>query len=255
MTADLRTQYAKDRLTIHHALRSQPSVGGAADTIRATLLSRDIRNDWSDLLMRYYTNAAYESAGNQQDYLARTFDAPLTSSAEDDVKSAVVLRSHQYAIPRADGILDATARFIAQGIARQRGHKRTTAPAKPKTLPDDFSITNLDDLDQYIDFVYEGFTGQTASTLADHESATAGNGGQFIGASLMEGLTLEKVWSSVGDARTRPWHADMDGVSTSMDEPFNVDGEDMMYPLDDALGASGKNLYGCRCTTYYQPAS
>jgi hypothetical protein len=68
----------------------------------------------------------------------------------------------------------------------------------------------------------------------------------------MGGADLEKTWYATEDKVTRPWHSDVDGTSVALDEPFEVDGEYLMYPLDDSLGATASNIYNCRCTTYYQ---
>lgn len=53
-----------------------------------------------------------------------------------------------------------------------------------------------------------------------------------------------KVWVTVGDEAVRPAHRDADGQQVDMDQPFNVDGENLMYPRD--VGSPG-NTYNCRC--------
>lgn len=63
------------------------------------------------------------------------------------------------------------------------------------------------------------------------------------------GIILGKVWLSVSDARTRPWHAQAAedySEPIPLDEPFIVDGEEMDAPGD--TNASGHNLYNCRCS-------
>lgn len=67
-----------------------------------------------------------------------------------------------------------------------------------------------------------------------------------------DGLVLRKYWIATPGPRTRPWHAEAGAMYSKdkaipMDEPFVVDGENMMFP-GDATEASGKNLYNCRCT-------
>lgn len=65
------------------------------------------------------------------------------------------------------------------------------------------------------------------------------------------GVIVAKKWISVSDGRTRDWHADAgfeygdDESAIPVDEPFVVNGEDMMYP--GAAGASPENVYNCRC--------
>jgi uncharacterized protein with gpF-like domain len=65
------------------------------------------------------------------------------------------------------------------------------------------------------------------------------------------GLTLRKQWIATQDARTRTLdsgdfdHADMDGVTVGMDEPFDVDGDLLDFP-GDPNGQPG-NVINCRC--------
>ncbi len=68
-------------------------------------------------------------------------------------------------------------------------------------------------------------------------------------AAVLAGITLTKTWIAVMDDTTRPAHADADGQTVGVDEPFNVDGDELEYPGDDA-GDPG-NVINCRCTTVY----
>lgn len=63
------------------------------------------------------------------------------------------------------------------------------------------------------------------------------------------GVVMGKVWLSVSDGRTRPWHAqaaDDYADPIPLDEPFIVNGEEMEEPGDPS--ASGMNTYNCRCS-------
>lgn len=86
-----------------------------------------------------------------------------------------------------------------------------------------------------------------ASNLGTHEAA------QTTVATL--NLTLSKVWVAVQDNRTRPWHRAADGQKRGLDEYFQVEGEELLYPGDWAHGASPDNLINCRCTVGYQVAT
>jgi uncharacterized protein with gpF-like domain len=59
------------------------------------------------------------------------------------------------------------------------------------------------------------------------------------------GVTLKKQWLSTIDDRTRDTHADLDGVTIDLDEPFEVDGD-----TGDAPGqfSDPANNINCRCT-------
>lgn len=60
------------------------------------------------------------------------------------------------------------------------------------------------------------------------------------------GIRLQKEWLATLDDRTRDEHRALDGQKVDIDEPFTVDGQDIMYPGDPA--AEGYLVYGCRCT-------
>lgn len=55
------------------------------------------------------------------------------------------------------------------------------------------------------------------------------------------------TWDATLDELTRPHHYLADGLTVPIDEPFIIDGEMMMFPGDDSLGATAKNLINCRC--------
>ncbi|MGN9430655.1 phage minor head protein, partial [Enterococcus faecium] len=61
------------------------------------------------------------------------------------------------------------------------------------------------------------------------------------------GVPMVKVWSAAHDERTRVAHAEADGQTRPVDEPFEVGGELLRYPGDQANG-SAKNTIQCRCT-------
>jgi uncharacterized protein with gpF-like domain len=78
----------------------------------------------------------------------------------------------------------------------------------------------------------------------------AENAGRQAGAEQLEekGVILNKRWIATNDDRTRDAHMEANGQTVGNDEPFIVGGEELMFPGDDSLGASGWNLYNCRCT-------
>jgi uncharacterized protein with gpF-like domain len=60
------------------------------------------------------------------------------------------------------------------------------------------------------------------------------------------GITLKKEWLASLDERTRDEHRALDGQRVDIDEPFKVDGAEIMFPGDP--NAEGYLVYGCRCT-------
>jgi SPP1 gp7 family putative phage head morphogenesis protein len=61
------------------------------------------------------------------------------------------------------------------------------------------------------------------------------------------GIKLKKEWLATLDNRTRHEHRMLDGQQVAVDEPFKVDGYEIMFPGDPE--AEGFLVWNCRCTT------
>ena len=64
------------------------------------------------------------------------------------------------------------------------------------------------------------------------------------------GIRTRKTWVATLDERTRYAHRELDGQTVDIDEPFEVDGEKIMFPGDP--DADGSMVYNCRCTMISQ---
>ena len=62
------------------------------------------------------------------------------------------------------------------------------------------------------------------------------------------GIDMEREWIATKDHRTRKWHGKADGQRVGMEEAFTIGGEKLMFPGDTSHGASGWNIYNCRCS-------
>lgn len=61
------------------------------------------------------------------------------------------------------------------------------------------------------------------------------------------GIKMQKTWLATLDDRTRDAHAELDGVSVDIDEPFENSIGKIMFPCDPDC-RDGENVYNCRCT-------
>ena len=61
-----------------------------------------------------------------------------------------------------------------------------------------------------------------------------------------DGIIMEREWIATFDERTRAWHADLNGVRVAVDEPWENDYGEIMYPGDPS--AHPANVYNCRCS-------
>jgi len=91
--------------------------------------------------------------------------------------------------------------------------------------------------------------GARATTIARTESQAAAQAGQLEVARNV-GVVMKKVWVSAEDDRTRPAHNEADGQTVDLDEPFIVDGEELMFPGDPS--GSAANIINCRCAVVYK---
>lgn len=97
----------------------------------------------------------------------------------------------------------------------------------------------------------------TAQLLARTTLNGIANGGSLLAAQLVDQASREagepgvggKTWVTAGDERVRETHADADGQTVPVDQPFDVGGEQLMYPGDP--NGSNEEIINCRCTLIY----
>ncbi len=112
-------------------------------------------------------------------------------------------------------------------------------------------------ISQDIKELYAGFSTYRADRIARTEVIAASNLGGRLGAKST-GLVLEKEWIATQDERTRDGadggfdHLSMDGQFSPIDDPWEVGGENLMFPGDSSLGASPGNTINCRCVEGYR---
>jgi len=93
-------------------------------------------------------------------------------------------------------------------------------------------------------------TNNAAEQAKQHEINTIVTTSVVAAEILPTPITIpKKKWSAILDERTRLWHAEADGQVRDFDEPYIVNGELLMHPSDDSLGASPNNIINCRCSS------
>src|SRR5258708_7746591 len=83
-----------------------------------------------------------------------------------------------------------------------------------------------------------------SQVISSTEVVAASNWGSQEAAKASD-LSLDKVWLATNDGHTRPDHREADGQTVGMDEPFEVGGEQLMYPGDISLGAGADQIVNC----------
>jgi len=145
--------------------------------------------------------------------------------------------------------------FISkQGLNKSKLITETTIEKARKIIND--GQDNGDSEQEIADALELGIGGSVAdsraSTIARTETHNAATFAmQETSEEIQEqnGLQMTREWVAVEDDRTREAHAAADGQEVGMDEPFDVDGEELDRPGDE--NGSPENVINCRCTVIY----
>lgn len=137
-------------------------------------------------------------------------------------------------------------RAISRGIDLAYGKRQITSVVTS-------GILQGQSINQMARHLMDRVTGmnQTSAIRAARTAVTqAENAGRQAAADELErkGAILQKRWVATLDNRTRHGHTEAHGQMVDNDKPFMVGGEELMFPGDGSMGASGWNLYQCRCT-------
>ena len=116
---------------------------------------------------------------------------------------------------------------------------------------------SIPEMSRKLSELYDGFKGVRAETIARTETASAMGWGKYQAAKETAsrlGMTLQREWLAVRDARTRPSHVAANGQKIiGMDATYHVGGFVARHPGDPSLPAS--ELINCRCTEIYRDVS
>lgn len=128
-------------------------------------------------------------------------------------------------------------------IMRKLQSEMTTALLKGESIPK---------IAKRLKNVSEGYLSNTIRIARTETTRIENSARQSVGdEGVKKGFNMWKRWSATGDERTRDEHLAADGQEVPNNEPFTVGGEQMMYPGDISLGASGWNTINCRCSINY----
>jgi len=117
-----------------------------------------------------------------------------------------------------------------------------------ENIADDISDDFEDTIEDRLDLISQMETGVAADDgKANEIDALDDTDAEFDDGTSLADYKTQKTWIAILDSQTRPWHRSADGQTVDYDQPYIVDGEELMEPRDDSLGASDENLMGCRC--------
>lgn len=178
-----------------------------------------------------------------------TVGKPFAEAIEEQFKTAVGPTS-----TKAGG--EGWAKGVRAWIAKQAGrkikqiNKTTLAQVRTELAAGAEAGEGALALSKRIDALYlKQIIPNRSETIARTETTTASNVASRE-AAKDTGLDMEKEWIASRDDRVRASHADVDGMSVPIDEPYDVDGEELMFPGDSENG-SVENIANCRCVEGY----
>lgn len=135
-------------------------------------------------------------------------------------------------------------RAIKRGIDLAYGKKQITASITSGILMGNSIGKIADDLQDRIKGMNRSSAIRSARTAVTN-AQNAGRQDTYEAAAKM-GIKVRKRWVATKDERTRTSHRGVDGQTVDYDKPFNVGGEELMFPGDGS--GSAWNVYNCRCT-------
>lgn len=135
-------------------------------------------------------------------------------------------------------------RAVNRGIDLAYGKRQISASVTSSILQGKSIKGMADDLQTRIPTMNRDSAIRTART-AITGAQNAGRQDSYVAAEKM-GIKTRKQWIATKDNRTRHEHGVADGQTVDYDQPFDVGGEDLMFPGDPS--GSPRNVYNCRCT-------
>lgn len=136
----------------------------------------------------------------------------------------------------------ASNRLVGVGDNVWRHVRNATVQAIEQGIPNEALKGNIEAITRFSEY--------RADTIGRTETVSAYvNGDRQAVAALGDNGPVEKAWLATSDARTRESHAEADGQTVGVDEPFVVGGVQMQAPHDP--GAPPEEVVNCRCVVEY----
>ena len=148
-------------------------------------------------------------------------------------------------IPK-DVLTRAAALWVRENGAREAGEITRTSRRNISNQIR-IGIEKRESIDQIADRIrkhYKSVTPARAATIARTEVHAAANFGSLTVASEQR-EPMRKMWVATPDNITRDAHAEMNGQTKLLSDPFTYEGEKLMFPGDSSLGCSAEMVVNC----------
>lgn len=235
----IKTQLADDLTVAAKAMRHTGSQGEADRAVTDALQGQEPK--WRSLLAEIYLSVGMEfassvDAGLEQAFGAKRAKRMAQRGAADSWQGRIADYIQREGGRKIAGINNTTRKRVA--LAVSSGYR--------DGLGSDAIADNIT--------ANAGIASQArALMIARTETLTASNLGSDAAARSF-GIPLDKEWLATADGRTREEHDAANGQTVSMDAPFDVGGDSMMFPGDSSMGAGPDEIINCRCAVVYASA-
>lgn len=223
------------------ALHFDPTNERAADIVRSSR-------------MRFVTEFTREQRATTQLALSRALrtGASFQDAARDFVGSIGLTRTQYASVENYRSLLERQSRAALDRALRDPRFDATVENSIETGVPLSPSQVN-----RMVDRYHDRMLAMRSEAIARTEGLAAVSEArdeamaQLVDAAGFEPDQVRRVWVATDDARTRDHHAEMDGQSVGMDEPFISGlGNKLMFPGDPS--APAEERIHCRCSVVYE---
>jgi hypothetical protein len=208
----------------------------ALDTTQTTFSIVDIDADVDDKILEAAIQSNIERADKQSGNIINVTEKDLEESyfsseqqsgelGDDQLVEIIISDANETFEEKTKSRPQAIANTETQAIAEKAKHDEAMAVAETIGSDTTGSIPTL--------------AGESTNPLDD------------IDLENLKGYTI-KYWVTMADDRVRHAHLLAEGQVQFANMPFIVDGEELLQPGDESLGASKGNVCNCRCTAVYE---
>jgi HK97 family phage portal protein len=225
----LQSYFDDERKAVVAAINKAALPASAED--RAVAAITKSSSDLKTLIIALYTDIVNDVGNDvlkQLKSYARPYEMKAGSSLlEDNTQKYLTTMAGTKIVGISDGTREKVRNQLSEGVKNK------------ETIPQ---------LANRIDGLYLDQIIPNRSTVIARTETHAANAFAAWQAGKASGMTLDKVWLSMHDAKTRPAHVEADEQQVGIDEPFIVDGDELDYPGDSS--GSAENVIQCRCSMY-----
>ena len=211
-------------------------------------------SNWAKLLEAHYQDVQVSFSGVVKRSQKSMYAIEIKQDGNGDeeaVAAALLLWRSGQSNSQANHITDTSIRNVSNAMST----------ARQALLEEGEDLSNRNMALASAAILRRSFKGRTGSIVMTETQSAAESTKLIEGVSLLglepetavtgtiPAVTATKKWKTVGDNRVRLNHRIANNQIRPINRPYDVGGEQLMYPGDTRLGALPKNTANCRCSS------